>query len=72
MTVQFGRDLFNPEVHFGSPKVSKEEHCSGHPVMHYLGLFVDPVVDAPASHEFLYLVSVSGEDFWLFANHFVQ
>ena len=71
VSVQLGGDLLDPEVHFGPPEISKEHH-SRHWVVHDPGLFVDPVVYAPASHEFFHLVSISREDFWFFAYHLVQ
>ena len=72
VSVQLGRDLLDPKVHFGPPEVSKEEHRSRHWVVQDPGLFVDPVVYAPASHEFFHLVSISCEDFRFLAYHFVQ
>ena len=71
MAVQLGQYFLDPEVHLRSPKVPKEEHRSGHQVVHYPSLFVDPVIDAPTGHEFLHLVSISGEDFWFLADHLV-
>ena len=59
-------------MHLWSPEVAEEEHGSGHWVVHYPSLFVDPMVDAPAGHEFLHFVSISGEDFRFLADHLVQ
>ena len=55
-----------------SPKVPEEEHCLAHWVMHYPGLFVDSVIDAPTGHEFFHLILISSEDFWFFSDHLVR
>ena len=71
VSVQLGGYLLDPKVHLWSPKVSKEEHCSGHWVVHYPSLFVDPLIDTPAGHKFLHLITVSSENFWFLADHLV-
>ena len=72
MLIQLSGDFLDPEMHLGSPKVPEEEHGSGHWVIHDPSLFVDPVVHAPASHELLHFVSISCENFWFLADHFVR
>ena len=72
MAIQLGRYFLDPQMHLGSSQVPKEKHSPGHWVVHDPSLFVDPVVYAPAGHEFLHLVSVTCENFWFFADHFVQ
>ena len=71
VAVQLCGYFFDPEVHLWSPKVSKEQHRSGHWVVHDSGLLVDPLVDAPAGHEFFHFVPFSCEDFRFFTNHLV-
>ena len=71
VSVQLGGDFLDPKVHLGSSEISEEEHGSGHWVIHDPGLFVDPVVYAPAHHEFFHLVLISCENFWFLADHLV-
>ena len=72
MAIQLCGYLFDPKVHFWSPKVSKEQHRLGHQVVHNPSLFVDPLVDAPAGHELFHFVPISCEDLRLFTDHLVQ
>ena len=71
MAVQSCGYFLDPEVHLWSPKVSKEQHHSGHRIVHDSCLFVDSLVDAPAGHEFFHLVPIACEDLWFFSNHLV-
>ena len=72
MSIQLCGDLFDPKVHLGSPKVPEKEHSPGHWVVHDPSLFVDPMVYAPARHEFFHLVSISCENFRFLSYHLVQ
>ena len=72
MVVQLCGYFFDPEVHLWSPKVSKEQHCSGHWIVHDPCLLVDPLVDAPTGHEFFHFVPISCEDLRFFPNHLVR
>ena len=72
MAVQLCGYFLDPKVHFWSPKVTKEQHCSGHRIVHDPCLFVDPLVDAPAGHEFFHFVPISCEDLRFFADHLVR
>ena len=72
MAVQSCRYFFDPEVHLWSPKVSKEQHCSGHRIVHDPCLFIDPLVDAPAGHEFFHFVPISCEDLQFFTDYLVR
>ena len=71
VSVQLSGNFLDPKVHFGPPKVPKEEHGPGHWVMHNPSLLVDPLVHAPAGHELLHLISISCENFWFLADHFI-
>ena len=72
MAVQLCGYFFDPKVHLWSPKVSKEQHRSGHRIVHDPCLFVDPLVDAPAGHEFFHFVPISCEDLRFFTDHLVR
>ena len=71
MAIQLGRYLLYPEVHLWASEVSEEQHCSLHGVVHCSGIFVDPLVDAPAGHEFFNFVSISFKDLGFFSYQFV-
>ena len=72
VAIQLCGYLFDPQVHFGPPKVSEKQHRSGHRVIHDPSLFVDPLVDAPTDHEFFHFIPFSREDVWFLSNHLVR
>ena len=70
--IQLSRYLFYSKVHLWSSKVSKEQHCSLHRVVHGLGVFVNALINAPAGHKLFDFVSISHEDLGIFSYQFIQ
>ena len=62
MLVQLSGYLLYPKVHLWASEILEEQHRSLHGVVHCPGVFVDPLVDAPAGHEFFNFVPISFED----------
>ena len=71
VSIQLSQYFFYPKVHLWTLEISEEQHCSLHGVVHGLGVFVDALVDAPASHELFNFVSISFKDLRFFSYQFI-